>query len=194
MKRPRRLKELIQDKPVHERHVKIRSYRLADERLVVEGVLRDDQLIPGYRWDGQSRPPGAVHRICVRILVGGWPPEILDAEAEMPKIPHELCPTTLGSVQKIIGMKITAGFSSEVRKRLGGIRGCAHMTYLITAMGPAALHGYWTMKSRNPQPIPESMEEFTGLPALINSCALWAKDGPMIRHIRETIETKTGKV
>ena len=188
MQKISKLKNLIKDKPVHERSVKIRSYRVDDDRLIVEGILRDHQLIPGYRWDGERRPPGVIHRIIVRLLVGGWPLEILDAESEMPKIPHELCPTTLDSVRKIIGVKIASGFNSEIRKRLGGTRGCAHMTYLVTAMGPAAMHGYWTMKSKDPRPIPKSLEEFKGLPSLINSCALWGKDGPIMQHIRDTIE------
>jgi hypothetical protein len=183
-----RLKKLVLDKPVHERSVKIRSYCLDKDRLIVEGTLRDNQLIPGFRWDGVRRPPGVVHRIVVRILLAGWPLEILDAEAEMPKIPHELCPTTLDSVKRLIGVKIARGFNSEVRKRLGGTRGCAHMTYLVTAMGPAAMHGYWTMKDRDPRPIPKSIEEFSELPSLMNSCALWGKDGPIVRQIREKLE------
>jgi hypothetical protein len=173
--------------------VKIRSYCLDKDRLIVEGILRDNLLISGYRWDGVRRPPGVVHRIIVRIMLAGWPLEILDAEAEMPKIPHELCPTTQDSVRRIIGVKIAHGFTSEVRKRLGGTRGCAHMTYLVTAMGPAAMHGYWTMKSRDPRPIPKSIEEFTELPSLMNSCALWGKDGPIVRQLREKIERRSKK-
>lgn len=189
-KNPGRLKALIRDKAVHERAVKIRSYPLDDDRLIVEGLLRDQQLAPGYRWDGERNPAGVVHRIVVRIMAGGWPLGILDAEAEMPKIPHPLCPTTLESVKRIIGLTIASGFSNEVRKRLGSIRGCAHLTYLVTAMGTAAMHGYWIMRSKNPRPLPESLEGFRELPALINSCALWGKDGPLMRQIGETIERR----
>jgi hypothetical protein len=186
-----KLKKLIRGtKPVHQRSVKIRSFPIEEGRLIVEGVLRDNQLAAGFEWDGKPFLPGVVHLIVVRIMVGGWPLEILDAEAEMPDIPHELCPTTLDSIQRIIGLKIATGFNNEVRKRLGGLRGCAHMSFLVSAMGTAALHGYWSAKSRTPRPVPKSVEEFTSLPALINSCALWGKDGPLMQHIRETIERK----
>jgi hypothetical protein len=182
-----KLKNLVHDKPVHERAIEIRSYPLDDGLLLVEGRLKDDQLTPGYRWDGKRRSAGTVHRMCVRILVGEWPLKILDAEAEMEQVPHELCPSTEDSVRKIIGVTIAAGFSNEVRKRLGGIRGCAHMTFLVMALGPAAMHGFWTMKSKTRNPLPKSLEEFSGLSALMNSCALWRKEGPMIRHIREKL-------
>lgn len=184
---PQKLKDLIHDKPVHQRAIDIRSYPLEDDRLIVEGRLKDDQLTPGYRWDGKRRSAGTVHRICVRLLVGEWPLKILDAEAEMEQVPHELCPTIQDSVRKMIGVTIASGYSSEVRRRLGGVRGCAHMTFLIMAMGPAAMHGYWTMRSKTRRPLPKSLEEFSGLSALINSCALWKMDGPMMRLIQEKL-------
>jgi hypothetical protein len=183
-----RLKDLIQDAPVHERRLEFRTYPLEDERLIVEGWLKDERLVPGYHWDGGPRPIGTVHWMCVRLLVGGWPLSILDAEAEMPGVPHPLCPTTLESVKKIVGLSIVSGYGEEVHKRLGGVQGCNHLTHLIATMGTAALHGYWTQQSRERLPIPKSLDEFPGLGAVINSCRLWREDGPLMQQIRDTIE------
>lgn len=183
-----KLKGLIQDAPVHERRLEVRSYPLEDDRLIVEGRLRDEQLAPGYYWDGEPRPSGTIHFMCVRMLVGGWPLSILDAEAEMPEVPHPLCPTTHESVKKIVGLSIVSGYSEEVRMRLGGIQGCAHLTHLILAMGTAALHGYWAHRSRVARPIPGSMDELPELAAVQNSCKLWSKDGPLMQHVRDTIK------
>ena len=90
-----RLKDLIREAPVHERRLTFKTYPLENDRVIVEGWLRDERFAAGFHWNGQSRPPGVVHWMCVRLLVGGWPLSILDAEAEMPGVPHELCPTTL---------------------------------------------------------------------------------------------------
>jgi len=183
-----RLKDLIRNTPVHERRLDFRTYPLENDRLIVEGWLRDEQLVPGYHWNGKPRPTGVVHWMCVRLLVGGWPVTVLEAEAEMPDIPHELCPTTLESVKRIVGLAIVSGYSEEVHRRLGGVRGCAHLTHLIVTMGPAALHGYWTQQSRQRRPIPRSLDEFQGLTTLINSCRLWKEDGPLMQMIRGTLE------
>lgn len=183
-----KLKDMIDGQPVHERRLEFRSYPVDDDRLVVEGWLRDERLVPGFHWNGHPRAAGVIHHICVRILVGGWPLSILEAEAEMPDIPHELCPTTLDSVQRIVGLSIISGFSEKVRTRLGGIKGCTHMTALIIAMGPAALHGYWTQRSREKRPAPHSFDEVPGLAAVINSCALWKEDGPLMQLVRESFE------
>ncbi|MBW1733256.1 MAG: DUF2889 domain-containing protein [Deltaproteobacteria bacterium] len=183
-----KLKELIKGSPVHERRLELRTYPLENDRLVVEGWLRDERLVKGFHWNGEPRLPGVVHHMCVRMLIAGWPVTILDAEAEMPETPHKLCPETLDSVKKIIGLQIVSGYSEKVNHLLGGVRGCNHLTHLILVMGTAALHGYWTHYSRVRHPIPGSMEEFRGLSSLINSCSLWGEDGPIMKQIRETLK------
>jgi hypothetical protein len=183
------LKEWVEKgEPVHERKIEIRTYAREKDRLVVEGWLRDERLVRGYHWDGGPRPPGVVHWICVRLLLGGWPPTIEDAEAEMPGAPHALCPSVMETVTKVKGLAIAAGFSEAVRKRLGGVEGCAHMMHLIISMGPAALHGYWTQRSRRPHPMPQTLEDLPGLAYVLNSCELWREDGPMVQSIREAME------
>ena len=185
------LKEMILGAPVHERKMDFRTYPLEDGRLIVEGWLRDEQRVPGYHWDGTVRPERVVHSMGARLLIDGWPPVILDVETEMAQIPHERCPTAMESAREIIGLSITSGYGEEIRRRLGGPNGCAHLTHLITAMGPAAIHGDWTQKSRTPHPIPKSLDEFAELPFLINSCRLWSEDGPILKQIKEKLEGKT---
>jgi len=182
------LKELIQEAPVHERKMDLRTYPLDDNRIIIEGWLRDERLMSGFHWDGRPRPPGVVHWMGVRLLIGDWPLTILEAEAEMPTVPHELCPTVLDGVKKLVGLSIASGYSNQIRRRLGGIKGCAHLTQLILAMGPAALHGLWAHLSRQPRPVPRSLEEISGLPYLINSCQLWREDGPFVREIKQKFQ------
>ena len=129
--------------------------------------------------------------MCIRFLVGGWPLTILDAEGEMPNIPHDQCPTTLEGIKRAVGIKIVAGYSEQIRKTFGGVRGCNHMTHLMMVMGTAALHGYWTQHSRKPRPVPRSLEEFEALPQLVNSCALWGEDGPIMKDLKSAILTST---
>lgn len=188
-----RLGKLISKAPVHERRLELRTYPVENDQLVVEGWLRDERLVQGYHWNGEPREPGVVHRMCVRMLIGGWPVTILDAEAEMPKIPHELCPSTLDSVKKIVGLQIVSGYSEKVNQLLGGVRGCNHVTHLIVVMGTAALHGYWTHYSRQRHPIPRSLDEFRGLSNLINSCMLWGEDGPIMKEIRTILADTSGE-
>jgi hypothetical protein len=121
------LKDLIRDNPVHQRRLEFSTYALADDRIIVEGWLKDDRFVPRHHLDGNVSPPGKVHRICVRLLLGGWPLSILDAEAQMPVVPHDQCPSAQDTLKKIIGLTITHGYGDKVIERIGGIKGCAHM-------------------------------------------------------------------
>jgi len=182
------LKEQIKGVPVHERRLELRSYPLEDGRLIIEGWLRDERLVDGYHWNGVPRERGVVHWMCIRFLVGDWPLTILDAEGEMPDIPHPLCSSTLEGIKRAVGIKIVAGYSEEIRRIFGGVRGCNHLTHLMMVMGTAALHGYWTQDSRERRPVPRSLEGFEALPELVNSCALWGEDGPIMKDLKAAIE------
>jgi len=184
-----RLKDLVKNEdPVHERRMEFRSYPLDKKGLIVEGWLRDERFVPGYIWDGTPRQTGMVHWMCVRMLVGQAPLTILEVEAEMPGVPHELCTTTMQAVKKIVGLSISAGYSEKVHELLGGIRGCTHLTHLIVSMGPAALHGYATQQARKHRPMPSSLDELPGLDYIINSCALWKEDGPLMQSVLDTLK------
>lgn len=185
-----RLKELVTGEVVHERNIQVRSYPLEDGSLLVEGILRDERFITGYHWDGRVRPPGVVHELCIRFLVGGWPLEILDAEAEMLQVPDEGCPEAEEAVRRLIGLPILSGYSQAVKRAMGETRGCLHLTHLALVMGTAALHGYWTQRSREPMALPDSWEEWPGIHALLDSCHLWTREGPMVSKLRQAIETR----
>jgi hypothetical protein len=175
---------------IHQRLLDISTYALDDEKVVVEGSLRDERFRPIYEISGRKRERGVVHHLIIRLVVGGAPLRILDAEADMPRVPQPLCVTTRESVKKIIGVKIKSGFGEKVHKLIGGVRGCAHLTHLLTVMVQEALHGYWTNKMRSPQPPPGSLEEIEGLPYLLNSCSLWGRDGPIMQEIQEFLEAR----
>lgn len=188
-----RLKDLIQNGAVHRRKIEIQTYPAQEDQIIVEGLLEDKQMVHGYRWDGQPRSPGIVHHICATLLVGDWPLTIMDAEAEMTSVPHDLCPTTLDTVNRLVGLQIVSGYSEKIRDLIGGTQSCAHLVHLLTVMGPAALHGYWTHLCRNPRPFPTSLEEVSNLNAVINTCRLWREDGPLVQHIKEALQKKRGK-
>jgi hypothetical protein len=183
------IKELIENAgPVHQRAIEVKSYALEDGRLIVEGWLRDDRFVDGYTWAGERRPKGVVHWIGARLIIGGWPITIEAAEAEMLKIPHDLCPTTIDSIEKVVGLNIASGFTDRVKRLLGGTAGCIHLSHLVAATGSAAVHGYWTQHAREKRPLPGSLDEMPGLAVVIDSCRLWKKDGPLISRLREIVE------
>lgn len=185
------LKDLAAGKsPLHQRSITVKSYPVEGFKVLVEGWLHDERLVPIYRhWDSKPREEGPVHGLCVRMLIGSYPLTILDAEAEMPTTPNSQCIAAQEGIKRIIGQQIRSGYSERIRDLIGGAAGCTHLTHLAVVMGPAALHGFWTLYAQNPRPAPKTFDEIEGLEYLINSCHLWTPDGPYISELKEMIKT-----
>ena len=193
MKNAFSLKERTNGSPIHSRSLDLKTYPLDEDRIIVEGWLKDERFKKTYDFGGRKRSPGLVHHMVIRLLVeGGMPLTILDAEAEMPHVPREHCHDTRESVKKIIGLEIKSGFSEKVAKMIGSVEGCAHLTHLLIVMGQEAVHGYWANKGDSSREVPDSFEEIEGLSYVINSCLLWREDGPLVHELRELIEAQKG--
>ena len=74
---------------------------------------------------------------------------------------------------------------SEGERIIGGVKGCAHLTSLVIAMGESAVQGYWT--AYGSESGKRGLREQT-IKKFINTCHLWKEDGPIIKEIRETYE------
>ncbi len=184
------LKDLANGNPFHSRSIEMKSYALDDDTILVEGWLREDRLQPVYALTGEKIEPGPVHHMAIRLKLGGAPPTILDAEAEMVHVPLECCRSTLATIQNVIGLHLRAGFNKKVRTLMGGEQGCIHLTHLLTVMSQAAFQGHVANQRKNRQPLPGSLEAVEGLDALLGSCRAWSQDGPKVSHLKAVIENK----
>lgn len=182
------LKDKPTGEPIHSRLLNLKSYPAGEGEIIVEGSLKDERFQAIYDHSGAKREEGVIHHLVIRLLVGGTPLRILDAEAEMPHVPRERCRETQDSVKRIAGLEIRSGFGERVHKLIGGVEGCAHLTHLLIVLVQEAVHGYWTHKMRKPEPPPKSLEDIDGLAYLINSCRLWRENGPLVQEILAFID------
>ncbi len=172
-------------KLVHTREISIRTSDLGAHTILVEGSLIDRRYRPKPM--EVSEESELVHHMVIQLRVRGPGMLIEQAEAAMPHHPREDCPEVLPWIRKLEGLEIASGYSMKVKKIIGGVRGCAHLTSLIIAMGESAVQGYWTAY------VAETRK--TGLPEqtikkFINTCHLWKEDGPIIKELRETSESQ----
>jgi hypothetical protein len=186
------IKEMIRSDPIHSRMMEFKTYALEDDRVIVRGRLTDERFQAFYNLEGRVRDKGVVHDMVIYLLVGGRPLSVLEADAEMAQVPRELCTATRESIRRIVGLEIKSGFGEKVHRLIGGVQGCAHLTHLLVVMAQAAVHGHWTHKMRRPRPTPRTMDEIEELSYLIDSCALWKADGPIVREIKEIVDARAG--
>lgn len=168
---------------IHTRHMEISTYDGGDNHIIVEGRLQDDRLISTYHISGRKRPPQNVHHMCIQMCIDCSGLSICDIHVEMPGVPHEECIQTAESLQKLKGMRIVPGFTSKVKKLLGGKQGCLHLTTLVLAMAPAILQGFWAFRSRTP----DIKNLSSGLIEnyLLDTCWVWREDGLLAQQLFE---------
>ena len=165
---------------IHNRTIDISIYEGDSDTLVMEGVLRDERLLDSYRPTGEVYPPGTLHHMIIRMLVRGPQLVIEDIEVDMPTIPHEICAETLKSLEPVKGMAIVSGFTTKVRKLVGGIKGCNHLLTLLIAMAPAAVQGAWSAMVR--EPIDPEFYMPAAQERVKNTCWAWREDGPLVKE------------
>lgn len=176
---------------IHTRTIEMSTYETDKGDIIVEGILKDNRLIPYYRPSGEKRPPHTVHHMVIRMRIGASSFSIEDIEAEMPEIPQDECPQTSENLLKIKGMKIAPGFTEKVKKRLGGINGCSHLTALVHAMASAAVQGIWVYNSRKPENAGMSLDMLDDY--LIDTCWVWRKDGPLETRLKKELKYNTAR-
>ena len=164
---------------VHTRELSIRTSDLGDHNILVEGSLIDHRFRPMA--NEISEEAALAHHMVIQLRVKGPGMVIEQAAAAMPYHPREECPEVLPWIRNLEGVEIAPGYSRKVKKAIGGVKGCAHLTSLVIAMGESAVQGYWTayVAERRKTGLPEQT-----IRKFINTCHLWTEDGPIVRELR----------
>jgi hypothetical protein len=158
---------------VHRRSIIMDSYPLDDEHVTVAGRLTDVEP-----WGGPGHE--VIHDMTLTVTVRLTDLVIISAEAGMGSFPHAECPLIAPAFARLEGLSVRRGFTKELRQRLGGVSGCAHLGELARAMGPAVVRT--VAASRHKQ----ATEGETGAgpaPLPLGTCHVWAADGPGVRKI-----------
>lgn len=185
------LKDMIKEpSKIHTRNISLTTYPQADSHVLVQGILKDQRYIPVFDVTGKTKAPGTVHHMSVTLLIAPDPLTIVQAEAEMLTVPMVECPATLDRVEQLVGVEIKSGFSTQIRKIMGGNRGCTHLCTLVVSMGQEIFHGWLAQKRSKNSPLPVSLDSVEEKGFLIDSCRIWKKDGPKMREIQLAIEKK----
>lgn len=174
------LVEQCKGKKIHTRNIEISTYEYDDRNIVVQGILKDDLLIPIYVSE-EKRPPHSPHHMIIQIRIECSSLTIKEINVEMPALPYDWCQETSDSLDPLKGLKIEPGFTSKVKRILREGKRCLHLTTLLLAIVPTVMQGYWTYSARKPGAgeVPDGMLENH----LIDSCWVWRKDGPRVQQL-----------
>jgi hypothetical protein len=101
---------------------------------------------------------------------------VRNVETAMDVTPFPLCGDIVPRFDKLKGLKIGPGWNREVRQRLGGVNGCAHLVDLLRPIATVAFHTVmWSTSG------PRSKSKKDGVKPPLNTCHTWSSEGELVR-------------
>ncbi len=177
------LMDLVKDERIHSRNISVNVYPCDDSSIIVRGELKDDRYCEHFTMTCEPSIPGNVHHIFLTIKTTVPEFEITDVEVEMRGIPRSGCIEAEKSLDWIIGTKVSSGFTTKVKEKVGHGMGCSHLSALLIAMAPIVLQGFYTQLSREKREKKEMA--FLVSSFLKNTCLVWKEDG---EHYNDTLK------
>jgi hypothetical protein len=168
---------------IHSRQVECRGYRRSDGLWDVEGHLTDTKT---YGFENEFRgvvPPGVpVHEMWVRLTVDDEM-VIQDIETSTDHSPFSLCVSAGGNFGRLKGLKVGAGFLSQVRKLLGGTEGCTHLVEMMGPLATTVFQSIFPYRERQRKAAGERAEKTGERPQLLDTCHAFASDGEVTKQL-----------
>jgi hypothetical protein len=158
---------------MHTREIACHGYRRTDGLWDIEARMTDAK---GYAVQNDHRGISAgtpFHDMALRLTIDDTM-LIHAVDACIDASPHRLCPAVAPDFQRLVGLRIEAGFNSELRRRLGGVHGCTHLTELC---GPLATTAIQTVR-----PLRRELHGGNGpaQPEQIDTCHALAASGEVV--------------
>jgi hypothetical protein len=164
---------------LHFRRIDMRGYRRGDGLYELEGRVTDRK--PGdymLARGGRLVPAGqAVHDMGVRLVFDDHL-VIQGVTTFTDAAPYDQCPEGGRALESLIGVRMTSGWSREVRSRLGGERSCTHLRELLIPMATAAFQALGDIRKDWPEALDES-----GRPKKIDSCYAYGAQREVVRMV-----------
>jgi hypothetical protein len=174
-------------KKLHTRKIDVTTYDYDGQRIIVEGVLKDDRFQDSHGITGETFPQGVIHHMVIRLLINCSNLLIEDVDVDLVSVPREECRETIDCLAPIKGLTVTKGFTSRVKKAAGGTKGCTHLVELMQAMAPAVFQGFGAHQSQQPVNLDSDRAKML-LQFLVNTCHVWREDGPFVEMVRDRLK------
>jgi len=161
--------------PIHSREIRCEGFRRDDGLFDIDGRIVDSKAYSfENRFRGTVESGDPVHDMWLRITLNDRL-EIVAAEAVTDKHPYPGCGDITPDYRALVGLRIGPGWSREVRRSFGGVRGCTHITKLLDNMAVAALQTIMPLLKTEPA-------DAGRRPPQLDGCHVLRSDGAVVRE------------
>lgn len=188
------LSEPIPREEIHNRTIVCQGYLRQDGMWDIEGHITDVKTYPWENpWRGMIEAGTPIHQMMIRLTIDETM-EVQAVEVSMDHTPYAICPEVAENFQRLVGLKIRAGWRRAVRERVGGVEGCTHMVELLSPLATTALQAIVPyQRHRIRQELPDGQADPTvRRPHQIDTCYGWSSKGEVVRRYLPEFYTGDG--
>jgi hypothetical protein len=174
----------VSRQPVHTRQVICTGYVREDGLLEIEGRLLDTRARHSGLFFKDVPAGGAIHAMRVIVTVG---PDLVvrHVEAQTETGPTPYCAQINAAYKQLVGIAFSGGFMKEVKARLGGAKGCTHLTELLGPIATTAIQTRMALQSAEravtgPRPAGDDARETS----MRDTCYAWREEGDVMQIVR----------
>lgn len=170
--------------PIHTRQITCRAFRLDDGLLEIEATLWDEkgQDVP-FRSRPTVRAGQLMHRMTLNLTIDD-DYLIRDLRVRTEQAPWRACGETDAAYRRLVGLRIGAGFTRQMRKLLGGVQGCTHVTELVSQAANTYMQASWPARIARQiaiDPDPRRWPDKSTL-GFVDQCHAWKHDGDTLHE------------
>ncbi|KVK90940.1 DUF2889 domain-containing protein [Burkholderia cepacia] len=159
--------ERVTREPLHARQITFEGFRRSDGLFEIEGCLTDrkphDFAPPSSPRVVPANEP--IHDLGLRVVFD-LDMIVHQVETFIRAYPYRECPGGGATLQALVGLRIGAGWSGEVRKRLPPGDTCTHLREILIPLATAAIQ---TVNPLRSQTLLDATDA-SGKPLKIDSC------------------------
>ncbi len=130
---------------LHRRDISFEGYLRDDGMLDIEGRLQDLTAVPTPMPFGALEAGAAIHDMRLVVTV--------DAEMRIHSVravtdtgATPYCAEINAAYAGLAGLCIGPGFKHQVKERVGGVKGCTHLTELMNGLANAAMQTWFSLR------------------------------------------------
>lgn len=171
---------------VQKRSIEAQVFRRDDGLWDVEAELVDTKG-SDFKLAALTRKQGEpIHKMRLMVTINEKM-DVIQASATTMEAPYPgQCEKIESAYQKLIGLNLMKGFRGGVKERLGGIKGCSHISELCSILPTAAIQAFAgeIFKISDTDDAPQN-EEFSKnesqMPFQLNQCHALRTDGDAVK-------------
>jgi len=168
------LSEPAEREPSHVRRIECRGFLRRDGLWDLEAHLVDTKPVEtAHAWSGRLAADEPIHDMWVRLTIDDSM-KVVDVEGVIDRSPYPPCSRAAASLAAIKGHTIAPGWTMLVKRLLGGVTSCTHLSELLLPLATVAYQTLGMGRRARAQSAPQTR------PAKIDSCYAYSSQREVV--------------